>query len=65
MYGSAINGLALRGNSDLDMSVSYPDGINDKKVVYALKLCLENANRDPNCEYIFSNFQAFPATYGY
>ncbi len=56
MYGSAINGLALRGNSDLDMSVSYPDGINDKKVVYALKLCLENANRDPNCEYIFSNF---------
>ncbi len=37
MYGSAINGLALRGNSDLDMSVTYPDGVNDKKVIYALK----------------------------
>ena len=25
IYGSAINGLAIRGNSDLDMSVFYPN----------------------------------------
>jgi len=56
MYGSAINGLAIRGNSDLDMSVTYPNTMNDKKIVFGIKTCLEKANHDYNCEFVFSNF---------
>jgi predicted nucleotidyltransferase len=42
MYGSAINGLAVRGNSDLDISVGFEDSLNDKKILEALRRCLEN-----------------------
>jgi len=56
MYGSAINGLAIRGNSDLDMSVTYPDEMNDKKIIFAIKACLEKANKDYKNEFVFSNF---------
>jgi hypothetical protein len=56
MYGSAINGLAIRGNSDLDISANFPEDMNHKKVFYSIRTCLEKSNYDKKCDFSFNNF---------
>ncbi len=62
MYGSAINGLAIRGNSDLDMTVFMSEDKNDKQSLKSVRQCLEAANRDSN--FTFSEFNCFTASFG-
>lgn len=49
MYGSGINGLAIRGNSDLDMTLIFDEGMDDIQVLKGVRQCLDNANKDPEC----------------
>jgi len=65
MYGSTINGLALKGNSDLDLTITIDEeGINDNSALKAVRKALDAANDDTECPYYFSNISVFQASFG-
>jgi hypothetical protein len=65
MYGSTINGLALKGNSDLDLTITIDEeGINDNSALKAVRKALDTANDDAECPYYFSNIRVFQASFG-
>ena len=60
IYGSTINGLALRGNSDLDIAITIEDNtIDENQALKAVRKALDMENSNPECPYYFSNISVF------
>ena len=65
IYGSAINGLALRGNSDIDISVNINDKIlTDKEALLLIQKAFLKLNCHDSNPYLFIDVEVFDASYG-
>ncbi len=65
LYGSAINGLALRGNSDIDISVNIKDEIlTDQEALLLIQKAFLKLNEDDSSPYLFIDLDVFDASFG-
>lgn len=66
MYGSSMNGLSLRGNSDVDMTLEYTGQEDSLKLLKQIRREFDRANSrdDASVPFYFEEISVFTASFG-